>query len=131
MQVPSILCVTVLTILVAHAEYTELKGKTKAALKELQDLVNDLESPISELYLDIQTKRVDYEEAVKVAQRNNEPEPSAEGIEQRTVEELNTAITDLEVRLETHTKVDAGIIDEYEKRKEAVRFFILSLELDS
>ncbi|KAG7097539.1 hypothetical protein E1B28_004878 [Marasmius oreades] len=101
----------------ADAEYTRIKAESKVALEIARDAHEQAKEEHKQLYKETEAKRAAYKAALKEAQRNGTEPPSDEGIDLRTVDDLEAALEEQHAQLELITKTNSGVVEQYEKRK--------------
>ncbi|KAF8651094.1 hypothetical protein AX16_004894 [Volvariella volvacea WC 439] len=109
-------------------EFEEVKTKSKALLDSTRTLIRNAPEDIREAYQAIEGPRSEYEQRLTTAEKNGTTPPSTEGIDTRTVEELETELDNLKARLELNTSSNAGIVEQYEKRKQEIEELAQQIE---
>ncbi|KAF5393572.1 hypothetical protein D9757_000066 [Collybiopsis confluens] len=109
-------------------EYNTVKQRSKAALNESRDALDNTTEEIHKQYEDSQIKRTEYEQALKTAEASNSAPPSAEGVDLRTADEYRAELETQEAQLELVSKTQPGVIEQYEKRKKDIKQLEKTLE---
>ena len=115
------LCPCVFNIPIVDKQYQNDKIQTKAALDASHAALADCDPDIRAQYEEIQRKRAEYKAAVELAKKEgrDEPEPP-EDMDQRTAEDLQTALDNEEAKLELNSNNNPGVVEQYEARRRQV-----------
>ncbi|KAJ7595202.1 P-loop containing nucleoside triphosphate hydrolase protein [Mycena floridula] len=99
----------------AAALYQERKTASEEALQRVQEVIGDLEGEIKDEFHAVKDVRAAYDSAL--AQGRN---PDSEGVDLRTLDELNQALADQEAKLDFVMATNPGVLEQYENRKRAI-----------
>ncbi|KAL1705307.1 hypothetical protein EV121DRAFT_258668 [Schizophyllum commune] len=110
-------------------QYQNDKIQTKAALDASHAALADCDPDIRAQYEEIQRKRAEYKAAVEQAKKEgrDEPEPP-EDMDQRTAEDLQTALDNEEAKLELNSNNNPGVVEQYEARKRQIEVLERTIE---
>lgn len=101
-------------------EFRAIKTRSKAALEESREVVQNSEEDLREQYNEIETKRAQYDRDLAEAEARGTTPPSAEGVDVRTVDELQAELDRQQAKLELNLNTNPGVVEQYEKRKRDV-----------
>jgi chromosome segregation ATPase len=91
-----------------------------------QQMLLQLPEELRDEYQEREQARGPYDKAVEEAVKSGEEPPAPEeGIDVRSMEELQTELEKQEANLEMNVNTNPGVVEQYEKRKRDVR--VLSL----
>ena len=83
--------------------------------------MNEIDPALRDEYQHIEAVRAVYDKALVSAEQNGTTPPSSEGVDIRTVDELQAELGKQQANLELNFATDGGVVEQYEKRKRQVR----------
>ncbi|KAF8076878.1 hypothetical protein FPV67DRAFT_1605252 [Lyophyllum atratum] len=98
-------------------EFQAVKVASKAALDASRDVMNAIEPELRERYNAIEAARANYERELAAAEQNGTTPPSAEGVDLRSLEELQAELERQRANLDLNLNTNPGVVEQYEKRK--------------
>ena len=101
-------------------EFQAIKAESKASLEESRTIMNEIEPGLRDEYQHIEAARAYYDKALASAEQNGTTPPSSEGVDIRTVDELQAELGKQQANLELNFATDGGVVEQYEKRKRQV-----------
>jgi hypothetical protein len=116
-------------LLLVDQKFQDSKARSKEALSVSREAMGQYheEHPIVKDYRQIEEARLKWEADLKEANANGEPEPSREGVDLRSMDELENELETKKAQLEITLATNAGVVEQYEKRQRDVRFFSCSI----
>ncbi|KIY64376.1 P-loop containing nucleoside triphosphate hydrolase protein [Cylindrobasidium torrendii FP15055 ss-10] len=119
----------------AYARLTQVvkiveRYKTEAheALKASRVAIDSAEEEIQHLHNERSERQNEYKEALKQAEENGTEPPSKEGVDLRTLDELEEEMETQRTKLELIHSTNPGVMEEYEKRKRDIEVLERTLE---
>ncbi|KAG6841292.1 hypothetical protein C0991_012462 [Blastosporella zonata] len=109
-------------------EFRDYKNRSKIALKESRDLMEVIEGELREKYNEIEAKRTQYDRNLKEAEANGTTPPSSEGVDVRSLEELQAELFTQQANLELNLNTNPGVVEQYEKRKHDIEVLEKTIE---
>ncbi|KAH0588207.1 hypothetical protein H2248_006920 [Termitomyces sp. 'cryptogamus'] len=109
-------------------EFRAIKGRSKAALEESREVVQNVEEDLREQYNEIEAKRTQYDRDLTAAEANGTTPPSADGVDVRTVDELQAELNRQQAKLELNLNTNPGVVEQYEKRKRDIEVLEKTIE---
>ncbi|KAG5351347.1 hypothetical protein C0989_006899 [Termitomyces sp. Mn162] len=109
-------------------EFRAVKGRSKAALEESREVVQNVEEDLREQYNEIEAKRTQYDRDLTAAEANGTTPPSADGVDVRTVDELQAELNRQQAKLELNLNTNPGVVEQYEKRKRDIEVLEKTIE---
>ncbi len=100
--------------------YRKVKQDSKVLLEQSRDVVSRMNPELREEYNEIENKRLEYDKECRAAQQEGRRPPSAEGVDVRLLEELQTELETQKANLELDLMTNPGIIEQYERLKQEV-----------
>ncbi|SRR6266576_4082876 len=100
--------------------YRRVKQESKVLLEQSRDVVSRMNPELREEYNEIESKRLEYDKACRAAQQEGRRPPSAEGVDVRSLEELQTELETQKANLELNLMTNPGVVEQYERRKQEV-----------
>jgi hypothetical protein len=100
--------------------YRKVKQDSKVLLEQSRDVVSRMNPELREEYNEIENKRLEYDKACRAAQQEGRRPPSDEGVDIRSLEELQTELETQKANLELNLMTNPGIVEQYERRKQEV-----------
>ncbi|KAJ7821120.1 hypothetical protein B0H14DRAFT_2832211 [Mycena olivaceomarginata] len=111
------------------AAFLESKKATKALMDTSQQMLLQLPEELRDEYQEREQARGPYDKAVEEAVKSGEEPPAPEeGIDVRSMEELQTELEKQEANLEMNANTNPGVVEQYEKRKRDIEAMAKSLE---
>jgi len=104
----------------AQQRYYEARDQCKVLLDISKEALDASSEETREKFNGIESPRVVWEEACKLARQNGTPEPAPDGVDMRGVEELRAELDTARAKLELNMNTDDGVVRQYEKRQEEV-----------
>ena len=104
--------------------FQKIKAESKLVLERSRNVLAAASQEIQKEYADIEEIRLTYEKESELANKQGLPEPDASGVDFRTVDELQAELETQRANLDMNLNTNPGIVEEYEKRKQDVRFFL-------
>ncbi|KAF9476726.1 P-loop containing nucleoside triphosphate hydrolase protein [Pholiota conissans] len=101
----------------ASNKFEEIKNETKLILERSRDALNNADPDIAAEYQQIENIRVEYDQALKIANETGGPQPDATGVDLRSVDELQAELDTQRANLEMNLNTNPGVVEQYEKRK--------------
>jgi len=92
--------------------------------------MNEIEPALRDEYQHVEATRAVYDKALASAERDGTTPPSSDGVDTRTVDELQAELGKQQANLELNFATDGGVVEQYEKRKRQVRRSEFSLVID-
>ena len=108
----------------ANDRFQQVKVQSKEILEESRRVLNEASAEVRELYNEIEEVRLQYEAEEKEAKEKGLPAPDKSVVDFRTVEELKEELATQQAKLDLTMNTNQHIVDEFEKRKKDVRFFV-------
>lgn len=102
--------------MIADTAYREVKAQSQEALDTSREVLANAAEPLAGRYHALEGVRYEYEQKLKAGQN-----PSPEGVDLRSAEELNVELEAQKAKLEITLAANPGVIEQYEKRKKEVR----------
>jgi hypothetical protein len=103
-----------------NARFQAIKAESKAALDESRRVINEINSELHAEYDGIESKRTAYDKDLVAAEQEGRTPPSAEGVDLRSLEELQATLETQRANLDLNLATNPGVIEQYEKRKRDV-----------
>ncbi|KAF8885790.1 P-loop containing nucleoside triphosphate hydrolase protein [Infundibulicybe gibba] len=94
-----------------------IKADSRTALEHSRNILSDADSEIREQCKEIREARLQYEKDLNTARDKGMPPPPADGIDLRTLDELQTELDMQRTNLELNLATNPGVVEQYEKRK--------------
>ncbi|GLB34268.1 putative P-loop containing nucleoside triphosphate hydrolase protein [Lyophyllum shimeji] len=98
-------------------EFQAIKRRSKEALENSREVMNALDPELRERYNAIEAARSKYEKDLAKAEENGTTPPSAEGVDLRTLDELQADLETQRANLDLNLNTNPGVVEQYEKRK--------------
>ena len=95
--------------------YKRVKQESKQLLEESRAVVSKMEPDLRAEYDEIERKRMEYDKACHAAEGRTLP--SAEGVDVRSLEELQAEHETQKANLELNLTTDPHVVEQYERRK--------------
>ncbi|KAF9458464.1 P-loop containing nucleoside triphosphate hydrolase protein [Collybia nuda] len=99
------------------AQFQTIKTESKAALDESRRVIGEISDNLREEYNEIETKRTLYDKELAAAEQEGRTPPSADGVDTRSLEELQADLDTQRANLELNLNTNPGVVEQYEKRK--------------
>ena len=109
----------------ANDRFQQVKVQSKEILEESRRVLNDASPEVREVYNEIEEVRLRYEAEEKEAKERGLPAPDKSVVDCRTVDELKEELATQQAKLDLTMNTNQHIVDEFEKRKKDVRFFLV------
>lgn len=90
------------------------------ALKDSREVISQMRDELQAEYKEIEDLRLAYEKDVKEAEQAGRTPPSSEGVDLRTVDELEAELEAQKAQLDITLATNPGVVEQYEKRKRDV-----------
>ena len=100
--------------------YNAIKAQSKTALDKSKEVLREATPELRAEYHVIEEARVQYERDLAVAERDELSPPSTEGIDLRTLDELQSDLETQQANLDLNLATNPGVVEQYEKRKRDV-----------
>ncbi|KAF8329916.1 hypothetical protein F5887DRAFT_1182074 [Amanita rubescens] len=98
----------------------KVKQESKVLLEQSREVVSRMNPELREEYNEIENKRLEYDKACRAAHQEGQRPPSAEGVDTRSLEELQTELETQKANLELNLMTNPGIVEQYERRKQEI-----------
>lgn len=108
-------------IAAVDAQFQTIKAESKASLDESRRVISEISEDLREEYNEIESKRTLYDKELAAAEQEGRTPPSADGVDVRSLEELQTDLDTQRANLELNLNTNPGVVEQYEKRKRDVR----------
>ncbi|KAF8634626.1 hypothetical protein AX15_000803 [Amanita polypyramis BW_CC] len=100
--------------------YKRVKQESKELLEQSRAVVAGMEPDLRAEYDEIERKRMEYDKASHAAEQGGTTSPSAEGVDVRSLEELQAELETQKANLELNLATNPHVIEQYERRKEEI-----------
>ncbi|KAK2463737.1 hypothetical protein APHAL10511_004230 [Amanita phalloides] len=100
--------------------YKRVKQESKLLLEESRAVVAGIDADLREEYDEIERKRMEYDKALRAAEQEGCTPPSAEGVDVRSLDELQAELATQQANLELNMMTHPGVIEQYERRKQEI-----------
>jgi hypothetical protein len=111
--------------------FQKIKAESKIVLERSRSVLSAASQDIQTEYTGIEDVRLRYEKELELAKKQGLPHPDATAVDFRTVDELQAELETQRANLDMNLNTNPGIVEEYEKRKQDVRFFFTNSKLSS
>lgn len=98
----------------------KMRAESLQSLEATQALISDAREDLREEYQAIEDARTAYDKALLKSRKEGSTPPSMEGVELRSLNELQTALETQRTNLEMNHAANPGVVEQYEKRKRDV-----------
>lgn len=86
--------------------------------------MNEINPELREEYHAIEATRANYDKDLATAESDGTTPPPAEGVDVRTLDELQAELEKQQTNLELNLATNPAVVEQYEKRKRDVRRFL-------
>ncbi|TFK43988.1 P-loop containing nucleoside triphosphate hydrolase protein [Crucibulum laeve] len=109
------------------AQFKKIKAESHDMLTKSQNILKEAPEDLKEEYMAIEKRRLAYEKALAESQENGTP-PNPDGVEQRTLEELQSDLETERASLDLVLGTNPGVLEEYEKRQRDIERLKATIE---
>ena len=106
----------------AAEAFKTIRARTRKALDDSRKKIEEVDEGLRAEYNQIETARVEYDEALKQARDKGTPLPDPTGVELRSAETLRVDLDAQKTGLELHLNTNPGVIEQYERRQAEVGY---------
>ncbi|KAG6812148.1 hypothetical protein H0H92_004147 [Tricholoma furcatifolium] len=109
-------------------EFRTVKEQAKTVLDEVREMQKNIPEELRVTYDEIEAKRTQYDKELLASRENGTAPPSMVGVELRSLDELEAELETQRANLELNTNTDAGVVEQYEKRKRDIEVLEKTIE---